>query len=87
MVRCNLQRHKNAWIIDDLITAGTAIRESYTILTKISTIPTKVIIVFDPAKKRALDNPDSAVQAVARDLNLPVVLIVLLPQLQASQKI
>eukprot|EP00586_Coscinodiscus_wailesii_P001918 CAMPEP_0172479590 /NCGR_PEP_ID=MMETSP1066-20121228/4302_1 /TAXON_ID=671091 /ORGANISM="Coscinodiscus wailesii, Strain CCMP2513" /LENGTH=49 /DNA_ID= /DNA_START= /DNA_END= /DNA_ORIENTATION= len=30
-----------------------------------------VVIVFDRSKKRAFDNPDSAVQAVARDLNLP----------------
>eukprot|EP00586_Coscinodiscus_wailesii_P003194 CAMPEP_0172489422 /NCGR_PEP_ID=MMETSP1066-20121228/19378_1 /TAXON_ID=671091 /ORGANISM="Coscinodiscus wailesii, Strain CCMP2513" /LENGTH=558 /DNA_ID=CAMNT_0013257255 /DNA_START=223 /DNA_END=1899 /DNA_ORIENTATION=+ len=78
--------NKRVLIIDDVITAGTAIRESYTTLTKINAIPTGVVIALDRAEKRALDDPVSAVQAVARDLDLPVVSIVSLPQLQAFLK-
>jgi len=41
-----------------------------------------VAIALDRAEKRSLDDPISAVQAVARDLSIPVVSIVNLPQLQ-----
>jgi orotate phosphoribosyltransferase len=41
-----------------------------------------VSIALDRAEKRSLDDPLSAVQAVARDLEIPVVSIVALPQLQ-----
>jgi len=41
-----------------------------------------VIIALDRAERRSLDDPLSAVQAVARDMDIPVVSIVALPQLQ-----
>jgi orotate phosphoribosyltransferase len=68
--------------VDDVITAGTAIRESHTMLTEIGAKPVGVVIALDRAEKRSLDDPVSAVQAVARDLALPVVSIVSLQQLQ-----
>mmetsp|Transcript_36137 Transcript_36137/g.108148 ORF Transcript_36137/g.108148 Transcript_36137/m.108148 type:complete len:109 (+) Transcript_36137:1609-1935(+) len=74
---------KRVLVVDDVITAGTAIRESYTMLTRIGATPVGVAIALDRAEKRSLDDPVSAVQAVARDLALPVVSIVSLPQLQA----
>lgn len=69
-------------IIDDVITAGTAIRESYDLLRSVDAYPMGVVIALDRAEKRALDDPVSAVQAVARDMSIPVVSIVNLPQLQ-----
>lgn len=70
-------------VVDDVITAGTAIRESHTMLSGLKgTKVVGVVIALDRAEKRSLDDPVSAVQAVARDLQLPVVSIVNLPQLQ-----
>lgn len=68
--------------MDDVITAGTAIRESFDMLKKYNATPVGVSIALDRAEKRSLDDPLSAVQAVARDLAIPVVSIVALPQLQ-----
>lgn len=73
---------KKVLVIDDVITAGTAIRESYEMLTTIGAQAVGVVIALDRAEKRSLDDPVSAVQAVARDLAIPVVSIVNLPQLQ-----
>ena len=73
---------KRILIVDDVITAGTAIRESHTMLLEAKAKPVGVVIALDRAEKRSLEDPVSAVQAVARDLNLPVVSIVSLPQLQ-----
>merc|ERR1711957_234800 len=74
--------NKRVLIVDDVITAGTAIRESFSMLSSIKAIPVGVAIALDRAEKRSLDDPVSAVQAVSRDLNIPVVSIVSLPQLQ-----
>jgi len=74
---------KRVLVVDDVITAGTAIRESYKMLEKIGAETAGVVIALDRAEKRSLDDPVSAVQAVERDLSVPVVSIVSLPQLQA----
>jgi orotate phosphoribosyltransferase len=76
-------KDKRVLVVDDVITAGTAIRESHTMLKEIGAIPMGVSIALDRAEKRSLDDPISAVQAVMRDLEIPVVSIVSLPQLQA----
>ena len=73
---------KRVLVVDDVITAGTAIRESHASLSAIGAKVVGVSIALDRADKRSLDDPVSAVQAVARDLGLPVVSIVNLPQLQ-----
>ena len=73
---------KRVLIIDDVITAGTAIRESFGMLSSINAKAMGVVIALDRAEKRSLDDPVSAVQAVARDLGVPVVSIVNLPQMQ-----
>ena len=77
---------KRVLVIDDVITAGTAIRASHTMLEKVGAKPVGVVIALDRAEKRSLDDPVSAVQAVARDLAIPVVSIVSLPQLQEFLK-
>ena len=74
--------NKRVLIVDDVITAGTAIRESYELLGSIGATPVGVAIALDRAEKVSLDDPLSAVQAVARDMSIPVVSIVALPQLQ-----
>lgn len=81
LVGANME-NKRVLIIDDVITGGTAIRESYNLLSSIGAKAMGVIIALDRAEKRALDDPVSAVQAVARDMNIPVVSIVSVPQLQ-----
>ncbi len=78
---------KRVLVVDDVITAGTAIRESHTLLQKIEATPVGVAIALDRAEKRSLEDPLSAVQAVARDLEIPVVSIVALPQLQEYLKL
>lgn len=75
--------NKRVLVIDDVITAGTAIRQSHEMLTSIGANTVGVIIALDRAEKRSLGDPVSAVQAVARDLEIPVVSIASLPQLQA----
>lgn len=73
---------KRVLIVDDVITAGTAIRESYDLLGSIGATPVGVAIALDRAERVSLDDPLSAVQAVARDMAIPVISIVALPQLQ-----
>ena len=73
---------KRVLVVDDVITAGTAIREAHKMLEKVGAHTVGVAIALDRAEKRSLDDPISAVQAVERDLSVPVVSIVSLPQLQ-----
>jgi len=86
LVGASMSDGKRVLIVDDVITAGTAIRESFTLLTKIGASPVGVAIALDRAEKRSLEDPLSAVQAVARDLAVPVVSIAALPQLQEYLK-
>jgi orotate phosphoribosyltransferase len=74
---------KRILIIDDVITAGTAIRESYNLLQSIGAIPIGVTVALDRAEKVSLDDPISAVQGVVRDFNIPVIPIITLPQIQS----
>lgn len=73
---------KKVLVVDDVITAGTAIRESAQMLQDIGAEMIGVVIALDRAEKRSLEDPVSAVQAVQRDLSVSVVSIVNLPQLQ-----
>jgi orotate phosphoribosyltransferase len=73
---------KKVLVVDDVITAGTAIRESNDMLKSIGAEMIGVVIALDRAEKRSLDDPISAVQAVGRDLAVSVVSIVNLPQVQ-----
>jgi len=82
LVGASMADGKRVLVIDDVITAGTAIRESHAMLQEIGAKMVGVAIALDRAEKRSLDDPVSAVQAVARDLGIPVVSIVSLPQLQ-----
>lgn len=82
LVGASMSDGKRVLVVDDVITAGTAIRQSHTMLESIGAKMVGVVIALDRAEKRSLDDPASAVQAVQRDLNVSVISIVNLPQLQ-----
>merc|ERR1712194_342800 len=81
-VGASMSGGKRVLVVDDVITAGTAIRESHTMLQSIGAEMVGVVIALDRAEKRSLEDPVSAVQAVHRDLSVSTISIVNLPQLQ-----
>ncbi len=66
-------------IIDDVITAGTAIRESMDIITAEGAQPAGVVIALDRQEKGKADK--SAIQEVEADFGIPVASITKLEQL------
>jgi orotate phosphoribosyltransferase len=74
---------KRVLVVDDVITAGTAIREAHEMLKGVGAEPIGVVIALDRAEIRSMDDKVSAVQAVSRDLCINVVSIVNLKELQA----
>jgi orotate phosphoribosyltransferase len=69
-------------IVDDVITAGTAIRESVDIIRKAGATPVGVVIALDRQERGQGER--SAVQEVEQDLALPVTSIVKLQDLIAD---
>lgn len=62
-------------IIDDVISAGTSVRESIALIRAAGAVPAGVAIALDRQERAAengTDLPHSAVQYVQRELNLPV---------------
>lgn len=68
-----------ALIIDDVITAGTAIREVMAILEQANAQPAGVLIALDRQEKGRAEL--SAIQEVERDYAIPVISIITLSQL------
>ncbi|MCW8889712.1 MAG: orotate phosphoribosyltransferase [Sedimenticola sp.] len=68
-------------IIDDVITAGTAIRESMDIIEGQGAKPAGVVIALDRQERGKGEH--SAIQEVERDYNMPVAAIVRLEHLVA----
>ncbi|MBT9499663.1 MAG: orotate phosphoribosyltransferase [Burkholderiaceae bacterium] len=71
-------------IIDDVISAGTSVRESIAMIQAAGAAPCGVTIALDRQEKAAeggVDKPWSAVQYVTRELGLPVVPIATLTDL------
>ena len=66
-------------IVDDVITAGTAIREVMTIIERTSARPAAVVVAMDRQEKGQGDL--SAIQEVQRDFNIPVLSIISLADL------
>jgi orotate phosphoribosyltransferase len=66
-------------IIDDVISAGTAIRESVEIIRKSSATPAGIVIALDRQERG--QGPRSAVQEVEQDLGVPVISIAKLADL------
>lgn len=67
-------------IVDDVITAGTAIRESIEIIQQAGAEPAGVLIALDRQEKGQSDL--SAIQEVEKEYNLPVYAIITLADLQ-----
>ena len=68
-------------IVDDVITAGTAIRESVDIIQAAGATPAGVVIALDRQERGRGER--SAIQEVEQELGLPVLSIVTLADLQA----
>ena len=66
-------------IIDDVITAGTAIREVMSLIDQYDATPAGVAIALDRQEKGLSDR--SAIQEVERDYGIPVVSIITLADL------
>ena len=65
-------------IIDDVITAGTSVRESVEIIRAAGATPAAVLIALDRMERAGADDalsPHSAVQEVANTYGIPVVSI------------
>jgi orotate phosphoribosyltransferase len=67
-------------IVDDVITAGTAIRESIDIIRGAAATPAGVLLALD-RQERAPDSDYSAVQEVGRQYGIPVVSVINLTDL------
>jgi orotate phosphoribosyltransferase len=63
-------------IIDDVITAGTSVRESVDIIRTAHATPTAVLIALDRQEKG--QNDCSAIQEVSEQFDLPVIAIITL---------
>ncbi|KAG5182825.1 orotidine-5'-phosphate decarboxylase [Tribonema minus] len=68
---------KRVLIVDDVITAGTAIREAMDMLTAAGAVPAGVVIALDRMEKGG-GSELSAVQQVEKEFGIPVVSVVCL---------
>jgi orotate phosphoribosyltransferase len=71
-------------IVDDVISAGTSVRESIALIQQAGAKPAAVLIALDRQERGSdggTDLPHSAVQYVQRELGLPVVAIATLTDL------
>ena len=66
-------------ILDDVITAGTSVRESVDIINKAGARPAGVLIALDRQEKG--ENDKSAVQEVSERIGIPVISIISLTQI------
>ena len=62
-------------IVDDVITAGTAIREALATITDAGGIPAGIVIALDRQERVREDTAQSAAQAVASEHGIPVVAV------------
>lgn len=74
---------RRALIVDDVITAGTAIRESLAIIAEAGGTPAGIVIALDRQERVREDASDSAAQSVAREHGIPVVAVAGLSDLLA----
>ena len=73
----------NVLIVDDVITAGTAIRESIAMIRAAGATPAGVLLALD-REERGQDSALSAVQEFRQAFNVPVVSILTLAELIAG---
>ena len=70
-------------IVDDVITAGTAIREALAIIRAAGGIPAGIVVALDRQEVASEDDPRSAAQAVAAETGIPVIAVANLADLLA----
>lgn len=70
-------------VVDDVITAGTAIREALAIIRAAGATPAAIAIALDRQERVTDGDPRSAAQAVAEDQGLPVIAVATLDDLLA----
>ncbi|HBN54075.1 orotate phosphoribosyltransferase [Stenotrophomonas sp. MYb238] len=70
-------------IVDDVITAGTAIREALAIIRAAGGIPAGIVVALDRQEIASEDDPRSAAQAVAAETGIPVIAVANLADLLA----
>ncbi|MGV8923683.1 MAG: orotate phosphoribosyltransferase [Thermomonas sp.] len=74
---------KRVLIVDDVITAGTAIREALAIISAAGGTPAGIVIALDRQERAGDDDPRSAAQAVAAEQAIPVIAVAGLEDLLA----
>ncbi len=74
---------KKVMLIDDVITAGTAIREAMSIMEKSGAAVSSVCVALDRQEKVTEESSKSAIQEVEAEYGVPVVSIIKLEQLVA----
>ncbi len=70
-------------IVDDVITAGTAIREALAIISAAGGTPAGIVIALDRQERAGDDDPRSAAQSVAAEHAIPVISVAGLDDLLA----
>ena len=70
-------------VVDDVITAGTAIRDALGLIREGGGMPAGIVIALDREERVGEDDPRSAAQAVAADHGLAVIAIATLDDLLA----
>ena len=70
-------------IVDDVITAGTAIRQALAIIRTAGGIPAGIVVALDRQEVASEQDPRSAAQAVAEEAGIPVVAVADLADLLA----
>ncbi|MGY0504736.1 orotate phosphoribosyltransferase [Luteimonas sp. e5] len=68
-------------IVDDVITAGTAIREALALIAEAGGVPAGIVIGLDRQEVVREDDPRSAARAVAEEHDIPVVAVATLGDL------
>ena len=66
-------------IIDDVITAGTAIRETMEIISSAGAVPAGVVVAMDRQEKGKSEL--SAIQEIEKEFSIPVISIINLQQI------
>ncbi len=74
---------KRILIVDDVITAGTAIREALAIIRAANGIPAGIVVALDRQEIASEDDRRSAAQAVAAETGIPVIAVANLADLLA----
>lgn len=70
-------------IVDDVITAGTAVREALGLIRAAGGVPAGIVIALDREERASDADPRSAARAVAEEQGIPVVAVARLTDLLA----